>query len=66
MKQFLKVKALNNNYINDNVMKDNTGYILEDYNDGNYEVQFWEESVYPPVSLAIISVNAKDTEEVKK
>ena len=66
MELFVKVKVLNDNYKNDNVKKNDIGYILENYNDGNYEVQFWDESTYPPVSLAIISVNENDIEEVEK
>lgn len=64
MKLFVKVKVLNDNYISDNVKSGDIGYILDDYKEGHYEVQFWDESKTPPESLAVISVLGKDIVEV--
>ena len=64
MKLFIKVKISNDNYISDNVKKGDIGYILENYGDGYYEVQFWDESKTPPESLAVISVSRKDIIEI--
>ena len=62
----MRIKVLNDNYIEDNVKAGDIGYILDDYGNGYYEVQFWDESVCPPISLAVTSVNGKDIVEIKE
>ena len=66
MELYVKIKVLNDNYIEYNVQTGDIGYVLRNYGDGHYEVQFWDESVYPPVSLAVTSVDGKDITEVQK
>ena len=40
MKIYDRVKLLTDKYLSENVKTGSIGYIVEDYGDGNYEVEF--------------------------
>jgi len=44
MKQFQKVRLLTNKYIAEGIKKGDIGYILEDYDGNNFEVEFSDEN----------------------
>jgi len=57
MKKYQKVIMLNNNYINDGIVKDTIGYILEIYDDNYCEVEFSDSE---GITIAVQAINRED------
>ncbi len=59
MKLYEKVRLLSDRYQNEGAKKDDTGYVIEIYDDGNCEVEFADHN---GVTFAQIVVNPDEIE----
>lgn len=60
MKEYNRVKLLTDKFKDEGVVKGNLGYIIEIYDDGNYEVEFSDSR--SGITIAQIVVNPDEIE----
>jgi ATP-dependent exoDNAse (exonuclease V) alpha subunit len=63
MEQYIKVKVKNNNYEKDWVKKWDVGYIIEIYDNNNYEVEFSDPTTW--IDFAQTVIKWEDLEEIE-
>jgi hypothetical protein len=64
MKKYSKVKLITDKYIGEGVGKESIGYIIEVYDDGNYEIEF--SNKVTGITTAQLVVEEKDIELVEE
>ena len=61
-RQYQKVRLTTNKYIDDGIKQGDVGIVLEDYDGGNYEVEFSDEK---GVTIALFAFAKEDIEPVE-
>ena len=59
MKQFQKVRLITDKYINDGIKKGDEGFILEVYDENNFEVEFSDSN---GITIVLCSFKKEDIE----
>jgi hypothetical protein len=66
MKEYSRVKLLTDKFKDEGVVKGNIGYIIEIYDDGNYEVEFSDSGTGVTIAQIVVSPDEIELAELEK